>query len=253
VTDDLHGPVEDAAGEADRPGRRGLLSRVAVDITPLRASKPFRRLWFGTGISAIGSQITTVAIPFQVYDLTGSTAIVGLLALVEAVPLVVSPIVGGALADAVERRRFLIVAQALTAALSAALAVNAFLPEPHLLGVLRLRVPVGERLLVILPGVPSVPARLLTTDLDTSATVLEVVLLPDRGVDRAGPDRRDDRHGRRRVGVRGRRDQLPGRGRCAGPHVAVAADGRTSADRPGVEPRRAPAPPDEPGPPGRRS
>jgi hypothetical protein len=40
---------------------------VAVDIDPLRTSSSFRRLWFGTGISAIGSQITTVAIPYQVF------------------------------------------------------------------------------------------------------------------------------------------------------------------------------------------
>jgi len=66
VTDDLRGAPEDAAGEAERPGRLGVFARIAVDVTPLRTSRDFRRLWFGTGISAIGSQITTVAIPFQV-------------------------------------------------------------------------------------------------------------------------------------------------------------------------------------------
>ena len=43
--------------EAERPGVADRLARLAVDITPLRQSRPFRRLWFGTGISAIGSQI----------------------------------------------------------------------------------------------------------------------------------------------------------------------------------------------------
>jgi Transmembrane secretion effector len=108
VTTEPPAPVEDAAGEADRPGRLGLLSRLAVDITPLRASKPFRRLWFGTGISAIGSQITTVAIPFQVYDLTGSTLLVGLLAIAGLVPLLTVPLYAGAVADAVDRRRLLL-------------------------------------------------------------------------------------------------------------------------------------------------
>ena len=55
----------------------------------------------------------------------------GLLALTEVLPLVVLPIVGGAIADAVERRRFLMVAQGAIAMLSVALAANAFLPDPQ--------------------------------------------------------------------------------------------------------------------------
>jgi MFS family permease len=85
------------------PPERGRLARIAVDITPLRESRDFRRLWFGTGISAIGSQITTVAIPFQLYDLTGSTLLVGLLGLAALLPLLIVPIYGGAVADAVDR------------------------------------------------------------------------------------------------------------------------------------------------------
>src|SRR6266536_3885315 len=92
----------------ERPARAGRLARLAVDITPLRTSQPFRRLWFGTGISAIGSQITTVAIPFQVYEETGSTLLVGLLGIAALVPLLVVPIYGGAVADAVDRRRMLL-------------------------------------------------------------------------------------------------------------------------------------------------
>ena len=60
----------------------------------------------GQAISEFGTQITFVAVPFQVYDITKSTAMVGLLALTEVLPLVVLPVVGGAIADAVERRRF---------------------------------------------------------------------------------------------------------------------------------------------------
>ena len=70
MTDEVGGHLDDAAGEAERPARAGFLGRVAVDITPLRGSQAFRGLWFGTGISAIGSQITSVAIPFQVYAKT---------------------------------------------------------------------------------------------------------------------------------------------------------------------------------------
>ena len=121
-------PVEDAAGEAQRPGR---LSRVAVDITPLRASKPFRRLWFGTGISAIGSQITTVAIPFQVYELTGSTLLVGLLAIAGLVPLLTVPLYAGAVADAVDRRRLLLLSDIALAVVTVGLIANSLLPDPN--------------------------------------------------------------------------------------------------------------------------
>ena len=87
----------------ERPGRAGLLARLAVDLTPLRTSLPFRRLWFGTGISAIGSQITTVAIPFQVYDLTHSTLAVGLLSIAALVPILIVPLYAGAWGPIVTR------------------------------------------------------------------------------------------------------------------------------------------------------
>lgn len=130
MTPEPPAPVEDAAGEAERPGRLGLFSRIAVDTTPLRRSKPFRRLWFGTGISAIGSQITTVAIPFQVYDITGSTLVVGLLAIAGLVPLLTVPLYAGAVADAVDRRRLLLLSDVALALVTIGLIANALLPDP---------------------------------------------------------------------------------------------------------------------------
>jgi MFS family permease len=112
------------------PPERGLFARIAVDIRPLRESRDFRRLWFGTGISAIGSQITTVAIPFQVYAETRSTLLVGLLGIAALVPLLVVPIYGGAVADAVDRRRMLLVSDLALLAVTGALVVNALLPSP---------------------------------------------------------------------------------------------------------------------------
>jgi MFS family permease len=112
------------------PPERTLLAKVTVDIRPLRASRDFRRLWFGTGISAIGSQITTVAIPFQLYELTGSTLYVGLLGLAALVPLLVVPIYGGAVADAVDRRRMLLVSDVALLLVTGGLLVNAILPNP---------------------------------------------------------------------------------------------------------------------------
>ncbi|HEY8192814.1 MAG TPA: MFS transporter, partial [Gaiellaceae bacterium] len=112
------------------PPERGLLVRIAVDIRPLRDSRDFRRLWFGTGISAIGSQITTVAIPFQVYAETKSTLLVGLLGIAALIPLLVVPIYGGAVADAVDRRRMLLLSDLALLAVTGALVVNAVLPSP---------------------------------------------------------------------------------------------------------------------------
>jgi MFS family permease len=112
------------------PPERGLLARIAVDIRPLRESRDFRRLWFGVGISAIGSQITTVAIPFQLYDETRSTLLLGLLGLAALVPLLVVPIYGGAVADAVDRRRMLLFSDIAQLLVTAGLLVNALLPNP---------------------------------------------------------------------------------------------------------------------------
>jgi MFS family permease len=117
-------------GRPEPPPARGLLARIAVDIRPLRGSRDFRRLWFGTGISAIGSQITTVAIPFQLYDITRSTLLVGLLGIAALVPLLVVPIYGGAVADAVDRRRMLLLSDIALLLVSGGLLVNALLPNP---------------------------------------------------------------------------------------------------------------------------
>jgi MFS family permease len=156
-----------------------------IDLTPLRISRDFRRLFVGQAISEFGTQITFVAVPFQVYRITGSTAMVGLLSLIEVVPIVVLPIVGGALADALERRRFLIVAQTVTAALSAALAVNAFLPDPKLWVLFVFSFLWASAYSLYSPAFRAWPARLLTPDLFTSATALEVVYYQSAAI--AGP------------------------------------------------------------------
>jgi MFS family permease len=114
------------------PPERGLLARIAVDIRPLRTSRDFRRLWFGTGISAIGSQITTVAIPFQLYEETKSTLLVGLLGIAALVPLLVVPIYGGAVADAVDRRRLLLFSDVALLVVTVGLLANSLLPDPQI-------------------------------------------------------------------------------------------------------------------------
>jgi MFS family permease len=98
---------------------------MAIDVRPLRESPQFRRLWIGQAISLIGSHISWVAIPYQVYQLTGSTLAVGLVALCDLIPLATLAIVGGAIADSVDRRRLLLLTEIGLVVVTAGLAVNA--------------------------------------------------------------------------------------------------------------------------------
>ena len=170
--DELPPPVPP---EARHPGWLGRLRAHGIDLTPLKISADFRRLFAGQAISEFGTQITLVAVPFQVYDLTDSTAMLGLLALTEVLPLIVLPIVGGAIADAVERRRFLMIAQGATALLSVALAANAFLPDPQVWVLFVFSFLSASALSLYSPAFRAWPARLLTADLFTSSLALEVV------------------------------------------------------------------------------
>jgi MFS family permease len=76
-----------------------------LDVTPLRASAPFRRLLWGLGISNFGTQLTVVAVGLQVYDITRSTLSVGILGICALVPLVALGLYGGALVDVYDRRK----------------------------------------------------------------------------------------------------------------------------------------------------
>jgi MFS family permease len=102
-----------------------------VDIEPLRASKEFRWLYAGLLVSGLGRQLTVVAVPYQVYELTGSTLLVGLLGLAQLGPLLLVSGIGGAMVDAMDRRALLILAQILTAATALGLTWNAALSSPR--------------------------------------------------------------------------------------------------------------------------
>jgi len=93
------------------------------DLSPLRRHRSFRLLWFGQLVSTAGTQIRLVALPYQIYVLTGSVFHVGLLGLFQAIPLIALPLFGGVLADRMDRRRLLIATQSGLAATSLALAI----------------------------------------------------------------------------------------------------------------------------------
>ncbi len=99
-------------------------SKIMVDIAPLRASREFRLLYGGRVVSGLGTQLTVVAAPIQVFGITHSTLAVGLLGLAQFPPLLIGSLLGGTIADAYDRRKVLIASQVLMLATSLGLAVN---------------------------------------------------------------------------------------------------------------------------------
>jgi hypothetical protein len=83
--------------------------RRLVDITPLRASPVFARLWIGSAVSGVGAQLTLVAVGLQIYDITASTFAVALVGGISLIPMVVAGLWGGVLADTFDRRAVLII------------------------------------------------------------------------------------------------------------------------------------------------
>lgn len=99
--------------------------RLAVDVSPLRESPPFRRIFLSSTVSQLGTQMTAVAVPVQVFAITHSSFAVGLIGLVAVVPLVTFGLLGGAIADSVDRRRLTMVTSSALAVLSLLLVVQA--------------------------------------------------------------------------------------------------------------------------------
>ena len=103
-----------------------------IDIGPLRHNTAFRRLFASQFISGLGTMVSYVAVPWQVYELTRSNALVGLLGLVQLVPVVACGLLGGAVADRVDRKRLLMGSEALMALCVAGLLANSLLAAPNL-------------------------------------------------------------------------------------------------------------------------
>ncbi|HEX3962517.1 MAG TPA: MFS transporter [Trebonia sp.] len=105
--------------------RRGLAGRILMDVTPLRVSRDYRALIGGQLVSSLGTQLTAVAVPFQVYEMTRSSLDVGLVSLTQLVPLIIGSLWGGTLVDAMDRRKLLMIEEVLAALMTTGLAVNA--------------------------------------------------------------------------------------------------------------------------------
>jgi MFS family permease len=151
---------------------RSLFARVRVDVRPLRR-RDFRNLFVGQMISTLGGAIGTVAVPYQVYKLTGSTALVGLLGLASLVPLLAVSLVGGAIADALDRRTVAFVSECGMALVTALFLANSLLPHPQ---VWALYVLFGVAVTIFSLGRPAMsalPPRLVPDEEFIAASVLD--------------------------------------------------------------------------------
>src|SRR5215470_14507726 len=108
---------------AARIGR--LARRLSPDLAPVRHSREFRLLYFGQAGSSAGVMICYVALPYQAYQISHSSLVVGLLSCAELLPVLLAGLVGGAFADALERRKLILITQAVAACCAGLLVANA--------------------------------------------------------------------------------------------------------------------------------
>src|SRR3954452_23171131 len=119
--------------EATRGGVvRRALRAISVDWGLLKRRRDLRLMMGGYSVSLVGGEFTQVALAVQVYALTHSSLKVGLLGAAEIIPVIALALIGGAMADAFDRRKLIWGAELAAAYVSAALLVNALLPHPRL-------------------------------------------------------------------------------------------------------------------------
>ena len=153
-----------------------LLRGLAVDTRPLR-TPDFRRLWTGQVITIVGTTMTLVAVPTQVFQITGRSLDVGITSIVALVPLVVFGLLGGAIADAMDRRVLLLITAAGTALTSLLLFAQAVLPGPGTLWVLWVLTAVQSAFFAVnSPTRSAVIPRLLPRAMVPSANALNMTV-----------------------------------------------------------------------------
>lgn len=143
-----------------------------IDVSPLRESPAFARLWTGNIVSGIGGQMTIVAVGLHIYELTGSTLAVAMVGVVALVPTVLAGLYGGMLADAFDRRLVLLLAAIVAWGSTASIAALAWLgaespPSLYLLTALN-----AVATTVIVTTRMTLAPRLLRTELVPAAAAL---------------------------------------------------------------------------------
>ncbi len=147
------------------------------DLTPLRTSPAYLRLWTGFTLAGVGAQMATVAIGLQVYDLTGSSAAVGLVGLFALVPLVVLGLYGGALADQHDRRLVALIAQLVAWVSSVLLAAQAYLGNTQVWILYALVALFNGAFAVMSPARSSIYPRILPKEQLPAANALGVLAM----------------------------------------------------------------------------
>lgn len=106
-----------------------------INLKPLLRYRDYRFLFFGQTVSFLGSMVSYVAIPYQVYELTQSTFLVGLLGMVQLGPVLVFGLLGGSTADRLDRRKLLIVSEIIMCVAALLLALNAWIGQPNVIAI----------------------------------------------------------------------------------------------------------------------
>ena len=169
----------------ERPSWRGYVARVAVDFSPLRDYPDYRRLWIGQAVTFVGSEMALVALPVQLWRLTHSTLALGLFSFTELVPLLTLTLAGGAVADAFDRRRMVLVTETLQALGVAGLLANAALPHPSVVALFAFATVVAACFSAGVGGMRSLPQRLLPEEVYAKAGALDSIYYGLGGI--AGP------------------------------------------------------------------
>jgi MFS family permease len=160
----------------ERRGARAHLRRIAIDLTPLRVSRDFRLVWSGVFVSELGYQFTRVALYVQVFDITGSTAMVGLLGLAGLVGQVAGALTGASFIDAHDRRRILIWSQVLLTALAGGLLAATVVGSPPIAVLFAVNAAMWFVGAIEGPARSAMTPRLVGVDLVPSALALYQVL-----------------------------------------------------------------------------
>jgi MFS family permease len=148
------------------------LSTILPDLSPWRSTRDFRLLWVQGLVTYFGSFMAMVALPLQIKELTDSPLAVGAMGAVELVPLIVFGLYGGALADAADRRKVILLSEAALGLLAVMLLVNALLPEPLLWPLYVVAAGVAALSGLQRPALDSLMARIVPHDQLTAAAAL---------------------------------------------------------------------------------
>ncbi|MFJ6655774.1 MFS transporter [Streptomyces sp. NPDC091377] len=151
------------------------LAALLPDLAPWHSSRDFRLLWVQGLITYLGSVMALIALPLQIKELTGSPLAVGAMGAVELVPLVVFGLYGGALADAVDRRKVIVLTEAGLGVLAVILLVNAMLPQPMLWPLYLVAAAVAALAGLQRPALDSLLARIVPHDQLAAAAALNAL------------------------------------------------------------------------------